>query len=140
MHLGFSLFIYPYFLPFFNLPTSNIKYYVISQTHYTKLLQSLLIDFFFSNSPPVATCHTCFTIHLRSMSPQTIPHLPLWLHLHLMSIVLSTAPYYICLCSQASRDLLISMRNRTWRSDILLVTSDFTIFLLVTVNISLVLK
>lgn len=83
---------------------------VISQTHYTKLLQSQspLYRLFLQISPAAAaTCHASFQNPTR-MSPQTLPRLLLRLHLNLISVVLAIAPQRICLCLWASRVLLTS--------------------------------
>lgn len=83
--LTFCLFTYPYFLLLPSSLASNIKYFVISQMHYTKVLQSLCRDFFFK-SPRGGSHLSCTFQNAARMSPQTLPYFLFRLHMNLTSI------------------------------------------------------
>lgn len=111
--------------------------------HYTKVLQSLCTDFFFK-SPRGGSHLSCILQNVARMFPQTHPYFLFPLHLNLMSIFCPPHP----IASVSAHRLpefywplnVLCPVSRTWHSVIILVTSNFTIFLLVTVNTDLILK
>lgn len=76
-------------MPLSNSPASNVGYYVLSQTYYSKLLQSHLQTFFLTLLPKL---HNPARLSLR-----TLPRLPLQPLQTLLSSALSAAPYCMCL-------------------------------------------